>query len=48
MAKVYNNFDWNVSILVDAICQQKYIGNIITVENGLDNNVVGVNTIIPF
>ena len=47
LAKVYGSFNWNVSALVDYICKQKYIGNIITLENEGEGDVMGVNTIIP-
>lgn len=47
MNKEYGPFDWNVSILADAICQQKYIGNLLTMENESGDEILAFNTIVP-
>lgn len=47
MNKEYGPIDWNVSDLADAICNQKYIGNLLTMENDGGEEILAFNTIVP-
>lgn len=47
MNKEYGPFDWNYSLLADVICNQKYIGNVLTMEDDNGDEILAFNTIVP-